>query len=199
MKAFFRDYSYYSVKMFLNQFAIGLFGLSLSMAFGSAGSNNGRLVSSICSVLFYLFLIYYMTWEVGSKDSVGIKNGKIKEVPLRGLYMSLLANSLNFLLALLFAAGAKISGIFALVIEGMYTGIMATEYTTVIQNGEPTGLPLNTAWWAYFVIIIPALLTATVSYYLGTKNIHFTPLFNPTNPEKEEIRRMKKQGKRDNK
>jgi hypothetical protein len=55
---------------------------------------------------------------------------------------------------------------------------------------------LNKAWWVYFVIIIPALLVSTVSYYFGTKNIHFTPLLNPVNPEKEEIKRMNKLNKK---
>lgn len=178
--------------MFLNQFATAMLGLTVSLAFGLAGNEDGRLISSICAVLFYLFLIYYMTWEVGSRDRVSIEYGKIKEVPLRGLYMSLLANSINIILALLFVVGAKVSGLIALVIEGMYAGIMTTPYTTVIQNGEPVALPLNTAWWAYFAIIVPALLVSAISYYFGTKNIHFTPLLNPVNPEKEEIKQMNK-------
>ncbi len=192
MKEFFRDYSYYSVKMFLNQFAIALLGLTLSLVFVSAGSRAGNIVSSICSVLFYLFLIYVMTWDVGYQDRARIRSGKTTEAPLRGLYISLLGNSLNIILAILFTAGIKVSGLIALLIEGMYSGIMSTHYKTIIENGEPVGIPLNNAWWAYFLIIVPALLVSTISYYLGTKDIRFTSLTDPINPEAAEIKRMKK-------
>jgi hypothetical protein len=140
-----------------------------------------------------------MTWEVGSQDRVSVNNGKLKSMPLKGLYMSLLANSINFIIAILFTAFVNLQALMIVManfIEGMYAGILATPYKSIIENGEAVGVMLNKAWWVYFVIIIPALLVSTVSYYFGTKNIHFTPLLNPVNPEKEEIKRMNKLNKK---
>ena len=58
MKSFFKEYSYYSVKMFLYQFGIALFGLGVTLPFASKdGSDSiGQLIASICAVIFYLFL-----------------------------------------------------------------------------------------------------------------------------------------------
>jgi len=92
------------------------------------------------------------------------------------LYMSLIANIPNIILAVLNVLGVKFCSIISLIINGMYLGIMATDYKV--------DTPLNTAWWMYFLIIIPALLVSTLSYYLGTKQIYFTHLFDSQNPEK---------------
>ena len=104
MKKFFVNYSFYAVKMFLNQFAISLLGLTLSGVFSRAESSTGQLVSSICAVVFYLFLIYYMTWELGYNDRIAEGHGHIVTHPLTGLFVSLLANSLNFIFAVLIFA-----------------------------------------------------------------------------------------------
>ena len=63
------------------------------------------------------------------------------------------------------------------------------------MDGELVELPLNDAWWSYFMIILPALLVSMISYILGTKNIGLSRVLVPANPEQEEIKRMKKKGK----
>ena len=63
MKAFFKERSYDMVKMFLNQFATAIFGVVLAIAAGMAGNVVLRNVTSAFAVLFYLFLLYTMTWE----------------------------------------------------------------------------------------------------------------------------------------
>ena len=193
MKEFFRDYSYYSLKMFINQFGIALLGLTLSMVFFRAKSPVGQLVSSICAVIFYLFLIYYMTWQVGNDDYRAIKRGEKQPRPLMGLWMSLLANTPNIIFAILFPVGG--AG-FANIFEGMYAGILMTSYRTEIVDGVAVGVPIGELWWVYFLIIVPTLLVSTVSYYLGSKDIYFTPLFHPVNPEQMEIKKDKKENKK---
>ena len=56
--SFFKKYSYIIVKLFLNQFAISLFGIGLAFASSYSKNNTLLLVSSIFSVIFYLFLEY---------------------------------------------------------------------------------------------------------------------------------------------
>lgn len=173
MKKFFLHYSFYAVKMFINQFAISLFGMTLSMVFTSVESPIGQLLSSIFSVLFYLFLLYNMTWDLGYKDRIAKGHGTLDPKPLNGLYTSLLANSINFILAV-FAILKFDFASFAIIIEGMYAGIMM-----YIANGAeiPT--------WLYMAIIAPAILISSASYYLGLKDIRLIPWFNFKYKEKK--------------
>ena len=81
MKKFFHDYSYSMVKMFVNQFAISIFGVSLTFAttqahMGSDGLDVFTLIVSLFSTVFYLFLIYTLSWELGSKDRVSVDSGR---------------------------------------------------------------------------------------------------------------------------
>lgn len=178
---FWRGYSYSVVKMFINQFAIALFGLTLAIATGKTENTTLQLVCSIFSVLFYLFLIYTMTWEVGASDKIRVDAGRAKAAPWRGLMMSLLANIPNFILAALilgftpFAAAHEwagntvaVSKFIALLLEGMYTGLLAIDVA---------GNPLNVYGISYLLIILPALLTATVSYFAGMHNFRVMGLF----------------------
>ena len=57
MKAFFTRYSYTAVKLFLNQFAIALFGVGLAFACAKAQNTTLLYVTGVFSVLFYLFLL----------------------------------------------------------------------------------------------------------------------------------------------
>ena len=84
MKQFFSMHSYNMVKMFLNQFAIAIFGLVLALAAGQAENAVLRNVTSLFSILFYLFLLYVMTWELGFKDKVSVETGRKKRNPFTG-------------------------------------------------------------------------------------------------------------------
>ena len=172
MKKFFANYSFYAVKMFINQFAVSLLGLTLSIVFSSIKDKNpsvstgGQLISSIAAVAFYLFLIYNMTWNLGYEDRIAIGHGKREYKPFNGLLISLLANSINLILALMALFGIAL-GSWSIIIEGMYAGIMLT-----IANGN--SIPI----WLYFAIIVPVIPVATVSYYLGLKDIRLLSNFN---------------------
>jgi len=182
MKSLFRQYSYSMVKMFVNQFAISIFGAVLAMATASA-NDVLTIIVSIFAIIFYLFLLYTMTWEIGAKDRISVDIGKKNYRPHTGLILSLVANIPNFLIALLYSiaypfmashrwAGnmAAVMRVLALLLEGMYSGI-----TACVKIGSAA---LNYYWWTYFVITIPALLICWLAYYLGFKNVKFTTLFD---------------------
>ena len=189
-----KKYSYSAVKLFVSQIAISIFGLVLAIACARIGKTM-QVVSSFGAVIFYLFLIYTSMWEVGSKDKFGIEYGKFEASPLTGLYIGLLANSLNFLLALIItvchafpdggalSAVGGVAGSIAIFIEGMYSGILT------LKIGE---LPLNSFGISYFIITIPAIAASAIAYYCGIKGYHFTKLMVPENPEEAEIKREKK-------
>lgn len=198
MKEFWERYSYVSVKMFVDQLVISIFGLVLAIACGLAENTTLQLVCSVGAILFYLFLIYALMWETGTKDKPGVDAGRRTGWHMNGFYMSLLANSLNILLAVIitvcmFAAdGSIISQIGALsatvsmLIEGMYCGLLAVDVA---------GAPMNSYFWAYFMILIPALATSAAAYIFGVKGWHLTKILIADTPEDEEVKREKKREK----
>lgn len=197
MKDFLKKYSYGMVKMFLNQFAIAIFGLVLALAAGMAENDTLQIVCSVGSVLFYMFLLYAMTFEIGLQDKTSVEYGRIPARPLTGLYISLGANVINFLLAVMitigyFSSNQVVSDIgggaaaAALLLEGMYTGLLA------INVG---GVPLNAMIWPFYAIILPALIVSTVAYYFGLRGWHLTKLLIPKNAEEIEQAREKKRNK----
>lgn len=188
MKAFLREHSYNAVKMFLNQFATAIFGFVLALASSKAQNLVLRNVTSGFAILFYLFLLYTMTWELGFHDKIAIDNGRKQYQPLTGFWIALFANAINFLLAIFIMLGSltsvevfgKIGGVcasIAVLIEGMYTGVLA--------NHVAADTPLNSFWWVYFLLPIPALVTCLVAYILGVKDKKFTGLFKFRYPESD--------------
>ena len=185
MKAFFERYSYETVHLFLNQIVISMFGFALAMATAKANNDTLLLWSSIGSIVFYLSLIYGSAWKIGAKDKLSIEYGKLSFKPLRGLLLSLIANSLNFLMAILITVGSlggiggleSVGRLIALLSQGMYQGVLS-----VVKIG---GESLNNMWWAYFLTSIPAMLITMVAYIAGAKNFHVTNMGIPELPESD--------------
>lgn len=172
MKEFFKEHSYSVVKMFLYQFAISVFGTTLAFAASSSENTTLLVLSSVCSVIFYLFLIYTMVWELGAKEKIRVEAGRGNTNPLIGLYISLAANIPNLLLAILIMIGdifgnengafayewagglCGISRAIALFLQGMYVGILNT-------------IGFNPIW--FYVIVVPALATSALGYFIALK------------------------------
>ena len=176
MKDFFHRYSYSMVKMFINQFAISVFGTMLSMATTATNNDVFTVSVSIFSIVFYLFLLYTMIWELGAQDKIAVDVGKRPYRPFTGLYMGLLANAPNLLFALMFAIGYPFMGthawagtmnavvkLYSVIFEGMYLGV-----TAVLPFGAE--VKIGAMWWSYLAITVPAIVTATLAYYIGHKD-----------------------------
>ena len=204
MKAFFERYSYESVRLALNQIAISMFGFALAMTAGKAESDPLLLWSSIGAIVFYLALTYGSAHRTGMGDRLSIQYGKIPFRPFTGLILSLIANSLNLILAVLITVGQlaevgeleSIGRLIALLIQGMYQGVLAT-----VSVG---GVPLNGLWWSYFLITLPAMLIATLGYIAGAKDFHITKMGIPDLPEsdrpsKQELREQRELEKKNRK
>lgn len=186
MKEFFQKHSYNMIMVFVNQIAIALFGIGLSVALGRAENRTLQVVASVFAVLFYLFLIYARMWEVGAKDGISAEARKTGRGLWRGFVIGLCGNVVNILLALLmlpgmFAeSGTALAGmcgamqVISLFLQGMYIGILATPLN---------GLALNAYVWPYFVIILPSVLVAGVAYIIGSYNLHATNILIPKNKD----------------
>lgn len=183
MKAFLNNYSYSAIKMFVNQFAISIFGAMLSMATTAVDNNTISVVASVAAILFYLFLIYTMTWDIGAKDRISVDIGKKKKNIHTGVLVALIANIPNMLIAIVYSIGYPFMGVhmwagnmctvvrvLSILLQGMYFGV-----TTSINVGGQT---LNFYPITYVIIMIPSLLTCWAAYSLGFKNKKLTTLFN---------------------
>lgn len=186
MKAFLKKYSYTAVKLFLNQFAIALFGVGLAFASEGAGNKTLLMVTSIGAILFYLFLQYAVMWEVGAKDGISaVARGQRRGI-WRGFVIGGLANSFNLLCAFFILPGAfaasdsgwgVLSSAFqfiARMVQGMYMGVMTVPFR---------GLQLHDFAWVYFVITVPAILVCGVAYIIGNYNLHATNILIPKNKD----------------
>ena len=201
MKKFFHDYSYNIVKMFVNQFAISIFGVSLTLAttqahIESSGFDTFTLIVSIFAVVFYLFLIYTLAWEIGAKDKISVDVGKKPYRPHLGILLSLVANIPNILAALLYALATLIGSesmmfivrLFATLIQGMYFGIITA---ISLPIGE-TYVQLNSLWPTFFLMVIPAMLTSWLAYFLGHRNFRIFAFLTSKSKENAEQQTLKK-------
>ena len=178
MKKFLEKYSYQCVSLFVNQIAIALFAISLAFAAGMAKNETLKIVTSVFSVIFLLFIDFTSVWKLGAEDRLSVDLGNARtdiSVPLK---VWLLSNSVNLLLAILYTLGAfveplsglRVCSVIALLIHGEYMGILS------IAVG---GVTLNTLWYMYFIITVPMLVTVFVAYWLGLKNVGIGKVFAP--------------------
>jgi len=186
MVDFFKNRSYEAVKFLVTQVAISIFGLVLSLACELAKNDALQLACSIFAILFYMFLIYTSAWDIGSKDHIPVQYGHKPNQPLTGLYIGLLANSLNFLLALGFSLGSwfqgsdamvsfgTLCGTIAMFIQGMFSGVLALE----VEMGAEGLMRLHRLWYMYFLITTPAILMSSLGYYFGLKDKRFIKFFD---------------------
>jgi hypothetical protein len=181
--AFLKKYSYIIIKLFLNQFAISLFGVALAFACSRAENDKLLLLTSIFAVLFYLFLEYAVIWEVGAKDGISATARHTSRGLWRGFVISLCANALNFLVTLLvltklFTGGdnpvSAVAQFVAMMLQGMYQGILSQFVG---------GVQLHTLPWMFVVILLPAVIVTGVGYIIGNYNLHATNILIPKNKD----------------
>ena len=188
MKNFFVKYGYDSMKLLLAQVAIALFGFTLA----AVSSKHGILsiITSILSILFYLFIVYIDLWPVGSRDASAVHRGSQKPAPWRGFVIAMVANIPNLILAVLYTIGypsmaeqewagnlCAVTRIILMIAEGMYNGL--------IGHVSVGGVLLREFWWTYFLTPIPCLLVSGFAYIMGTRRKTFTKLFTPPVPESD--------------
>ncbi len=186
---FLKDNSYLIFKMIVNQIGMTMFGLVLSMA--TSQNEILFLISSIFSIVFYMVLLYTMTWEIGYAEKIRIDGKRLKYRPMKGLLISFCANLLNLVLGILITVSYYTSVLgapneagvifpvapqsavnlfgtaktIATLLEGMYSG--------VINFWFPNSP------WIFIVITLPAMLTCMAAYIMGVKGKRFTKFLGP--------------------
>ena len=189
MVRFIKENSRLITKMIVNQLGMTIFGLVLSAA--TSQHETLFVFTSVFSIGFYMVLLYTMCWETGAKDKIRLDAGRIAYTPLKTLWCSLVANSLNLLLAILSLIGYAFCTVvvgsdglsltgpiwaqnmfgvcnnLARLIQGMYVG--------VIQHFMPNN-PI-----VFLLIVLPALFTCWLGYFIAIKGHSISQIFGIKN------------------
>jgi Ca2+/Na+ antiporter len=189
----FKTHSYTITKMLLNQFGIMLLGIILVNIL-TAKMPALRIVASLYTSLFFMYLLYVMTWEQGAKDRIRADAGYMKFDRLCGLKLSLFANIPNFLIALLlligFLFGTLVSeqtwaqGMFgvthavAICWESMYTGFINAVLDPAVTSSLSVGYVI-----AYVLAPLPPLFASTLGYIMGSNNKRLLGAFSAKKPQ----------------
>ncbi|MBO4264499.1 MAG: hypothetical protein J5922_00265 [Clostridia bacterium] len=165
---FFKENSYSIVKLILNQLAMTVFAILLTALY----RNPVLAISgSIFSIAFYLFLSGTVVYEIGAKDSVRIEAGRAERMPLKGLFISLIAAIPNLILGIMIYVSSFFGGDTAKAFHGVVRVIanfwesMYLEFLSkVIYPAFPNHID-----FCYILIAIPAVIVCTLVYYFAQK------------------------------
>lgn len=187
-------YSYSAVRIYLTQFAMGVFGASLALA---TGKTLGALsiAAGIFSLLFFAVLVHTVAWDIGASDRIAVDGGRRKRRLYTGALVGLAAGIPNFLVATVFAltwpnSVAAFMKVVAMFSEGMYWGI-------ICNIPKVGGLWLHDHWWTYFLMALCTVLFVSVSYILGFYNVGLPKFLMNKGVEAERARREKKDRAKD--
>ena len=192
MKEFWSENSKIISKLILNQFGATFLGLMVIAAASAAQGQRAwlMLVASCFAAFFYLFLVYAVVWERGGRDRIKVDGGRAVPKPWTGLWISLIANIPNFILAILvlisdpFKASFEwagnmnlISRALCLLWEGMYAG-----FVSYFSPNNPL---------IHLLYVFPAIAVSVFGYLLGFHNLRLLSVFElkpPKNQQNSNVR-----------
>ncbi|MBE6573514.1 MAG: hypothetical protein E7652_03875 [Ruminococcaceae bacterium] len=99
MGKFLKEHSYDIFKMMMYQFMMAAISVVMSMA--THTNDKLYLATSIIYTIVYIVILYLMTYELGAKDKPAVVGGRAELKPLKGFWLSLTANAVNILCALM--------------------------------------------------------------------------------------------------
>lgn len=170
--------SYEIVRFIVIQIGLSIFGLVLTMACHTM--NPGLLLPvSIFSIGFYLFLVYSVAWENGSKDKIRVDSGRLADKKGKGFLVMLLAQTPYLFLVSLMLIGAILAEFGALAVgSGIFTfPYLLVNFLTSVYLGTMRavvgsfGANYLLSAVVHAALAIPAVLVAGLGYYLGASGI----------------------------
>ena len=165
IKEFFKEYGSIISKILINHIAMMIFGIIVLIA--AKGINDVLFhIAGVVAILMYMFLLYMIMWELGSKDSVRVETQRMKRDNLLGLKISLVANAIFIVMAVVLLILSffitegesginNVCGVIKIILHyffGMYLSItyLAPSFYAI-----------------YLIVIIPAIVCCTLSYIAG--------------------------------
>lgn len=191
---FWKKNSYQIVRLFVIQVGIAIFGLVLSFAVATAFRGRSDWVAlllvSIFSVLFYLFILYSVAWEIGGKDRIRLDSVHEKLRGGRGFVLALLAQIPNLLFCLLMLIGGCVvffaspvvgARIFAVgylpstFLHSMYIGIVRTLLEMTRLEQEVSSAYYFVAALLFLASTLPAIAVTGFAYCMGLSERRILP------------------------
>ncbi len=183
------------LRLYIYQIGITIFAFMLYTASGIPEDevlvSQLRTVVSVFSILFYLVLLYYVAWEYGAKDKIRVDAGRIDKIPLKGMFMSLIANIPNFIfsfvslvLSIIVVFGNEALGAAFLALMG-FTMVHASMYMGISQTmafgmNVPDDDMKKWLVVAVLFVVLPLLSVGVtqLAYYLGSREIKILSIFS---------------------
>ncbi len=165
-------------KLIQTHIVMMIFGVMVYLPVGVENESRKALtlIFSICTIIFYYYLIDLYMWDIGAKDAICAKGAGEKPNLLKGYVTGLFAAVPDFILGLAFfiinhyreySDGlAAANGVFALITqtwEGMFMGVKMALIGT--SGGA----------WFYLITPFAAAAFAGFSYFCGTKEFTLIP------------------------
>ena len=199
---FWKKHSYQVVRLFVIQVGIAIFGLVLSFAVSAAfreKSDAALFFVSFFSILFYLFILYSVAWEIGGKDR--LKLDAVHEAPRGGVgfLLALLAAVPNFFFDILMLIGGILyragstavgSGFVAVgftptfFLQSMYQGVV-NRVLASLSLVEPTAETVGSVSYylvaalLFFAAALPAVVVTGFGYWMGMNEKRIIPQRRP--------------------
>lgn len=172
MKNFLKTNSYYIIRLIGTQVGLTIFAMMLGFASATV-SGTMLLISSVASVIFYLWLMYSTCWEMGIKNAERIEAGRLHQPMSHGFLVCLTAYVPVIVLLILLWIGyfTGNGGMYHIVrwlvyfVFSMYHGIIRAIVGSA-ENMQTLLLPL-----LYTVSLLPGIVTCGVAYIFGRKGI----------------------------
>ena len=194
---FIKENSYDIVRLFVNQIGIMIFSWVLYFAVEMAVKSQKSVFSiqtaiSVFATVFFMALVYVAGWDFGAKDKIRIDAGRQSYIRLKGVYLSLCANALNFLcgvicviaLGIFLASDAAwgytvfgYANIPLRILESNFLGICNAIFASLKSDPVNYGYYF---WQSVGFLIFPLLPVAATQfgYSMGVRNRRVADLFS---------------------
>ena len=152
---------YTAIKMNLDQVVMCVFGGMMSLSGAATGKDSIVVLLSLFSILFYLYLLYAMFYEIGQKDGIRINAQRLAYDKFKAFWIALFANSLNFLL-----------GICTVVFKALIKGVSMTQNLAELSHDAASAVGPSWAVSAYETC--HTIAKAIQCMYVGVLRVFFS-------------------------
>lgn len=192
---FLKANSYEIVRFIVIQLGLSIFGVVLTMACHSMNQTL-LLPVSVFSIGFYLFLVYSVAWENGSKDKIRVDAGRLPDRKWKGFAVMLCSQLPYLFLTLLMLIGALVIGLGSGVAADKIGGALFTypyflvNFLTSVYLGAMKALfgSFGTQYMlsviVHILLTLPAIVTAGFGYFLGASGMRILPARGSNSPRK---------------
>jgi len=160
MKNFFKDNGYQVVKMMLNQIALSMFGGMLVLAGAMAKSDILIAVLSILAIVFYMYLLFSMFYDLGQKDGIRINANRLRYDKYKAFKIAIVANLINFIL-----------GALTVLFKSLINGLGILQDVQMLTEAEQQ--LLSPAWAVNMYSFFNTITRAIQAMYVGVLRVFF--------------------------